>query len=401
MRKLLLLLLVVLSWDSYAQQTQSVLTPPPPGFRWEYALDLDNDGFATFDITGYINRYKADLSTGFYHLNLTGYTLQMQALQSDNITYVPITTPTYTNTVINIQHCEITVAPYNASIQSILNTTSHSLRTLPYNGDLDGDGIINSLEDLNSNLNLYDENTDGDGIPNFWDNDDDGDGILTINEDYNGNGSVLDDDMNSNGIIDYLDNLARGPLNLNLKLFIEGYYTGSSTMKSVKNNQDGVSPLTDVENITIELHNTTNPFTLVASTTSMLKTNGNVICSFPTASIGSYYIAVKSRNGLETWSATPQSIGTTAVTYNFSSAANKAFGSNMKNLGSGVFGFYSGDINHDESIDATDAPDLMNDIDNSAFGIKATDLNGDGSVDATDAPYYFDNQDNSTYSIHP
>ena len=55
------------------------------------------------------------------------------------------------------------------------------LKTL-FRRDSDNDGIINIQEDLNNNGNLYDDDTDADGIPNFLDRDDDGDGILTRRE---------------------------------------------------------------------------------------------------------------------------------------------------------------------------------------------------------------------------
>ncbi len=48
--------------------------------------------------------------------------------------------------------------------------------------DHDNDGIPTYMEDLNGDKNLYNEDTDGDGIPNFLDADDDGDRVLTINE---------------------------------------------------------------------------------------------------------------------------------------------------------------------------------------------------------------------------
>lgn len=48
--------------------------------------------------------------------------------------------------------------------------------------DTDGDGVLSVNEDLNNNGDLYDDDTDGDGIPNFLDSDDDGDGVLTIFE---------------------------------------------------------------------------------------------------------------------------------------------------------------------------------------------------------------------------
>ncbi|UNY97436.1 hypothetical protein MQE36_10065 [Zhouia spongiae] len=90
--------------------------------------------------------------------------------------------------------------------------------------DHDGDGIPSSLEDLNENEYLYDDNTDLEwelkngytrlsASPNFMDPDDDGDGTLTKNEyDVRNNetgafgpdGEV--DDTDGDGIPDYLDN---------------------------------------------------------------------------------------------------------------------------------------------------------------------------------------------------
>lgn len=72
--------------------------------------------------------------------------------------------------------------------------------------DHDNDGIPSRMEDLNENGILVDDDTDGDGIPNFLDNDDDGDGVLTrdeiiIHED----GTLEFPDSNGNGTPDYLD----------------------------------------------------------------------------------------------------------------------------------------------------------------------------------------------------
>ena len=72
--------------------------------------------------------------------------------------------------------------------------------------DHDRDGILSYLEDLDGDENLFNDDTDEDGLPNFSDADDDGDGTLTrdeiiINED----GSVTFPDTNENGTPDYLD----------------------------------------------------------------------------------------------------------------------------------------------------------------------------------------------------
>ncbi|WP_298494923.1 hypothetical protein [uncultured Algibacter sp.] len=72
----------------------------------------------------------------------------------------------------------------------------------------DNDGIPAALEDRNNNGDLEDDDTDGDGLPDFIDADDDGDNILTKNEDPdpNGDGDLSDAlDTDGDGIPDYLD----------------------------------------------------------------------------------------------------------------------------------------------------------------------------------------------------
>jgi len=48
--------------------------------------------------------------------------------------------------------------------------------------DVDNDGVLSSMENLDGDDDVLDEDTDGDGTPNFRDFDDDNDGIITVNE---------------------------------------------------------------------------------------------------------------------------------------------------------------------------------------------------------------------------
>ena len=188
---------------------------------------------------------------------------------------------------------------------------------------------------------------------------------------------------------------------VNLKLNIQGYYDAAThAMRSVMANQGIGSSITDVDDITVELRNAST-YELVATTTAALKTNGTATATFVTAPIGSFYIAVKHRNTLETWSSAPQTVGSTPLTYDFTTAANKAYGDNMIQLESGVYGFYSGDINQDGFIEALDYPQLFNDSDNLLEGYQTTDLNGDGFVEALDYPTLFNNSDNLIETLHP
>lgn len=70
--------------------------------------------------------------------------------------------------------------------------------------DHDNDSVPSYLEDLNNNGDVYDDDTDGDGIPDVLDVDDDGDAILTVYEDIDGDGDPTND-IGKNGIPKYLD----------------------------------------------------------------------------------------------------------------------------------------------------------------------------------------------------
>jgi len=148
------------------------------------------------------------------------------------------------------------------------------------------------------------------------------------------------------------------------------------------------------------LHDATT-YALVDTAIGTLKTDGTLSATFNTAAAGSYYIAVKGVNILQTWSAAPQTVGTTPLSYDFSSDASQAYGSNMREIETGVFAMYSGDVNQDEVTDNSDLDSLFSDIDISNYGVLTTDLNGDGVVDNSDLDNVFISIENSRYSDHP
>ena len=161
-------------------------------------------------------------------------------------------------------------------------------------------------------------------------------------------------------------------------------------MRPVFANQGIGSSPSDVDEVTVELRNAST-FALVAATTAVLKTDGTASCLFNSSYTGTYYVAVKHRSAVQTWSNLPISFTSNPISYDFSNAFTKAYGSNLSELEPGIYGLFIGDINQDESIDNSDSTDLFNDIENSNFGFLATDLNGDGSVDNSDSENFFNN----------
>lgn len=75
------------------------------------------------------------------------------------------------------------------------------------NTDHDNDGVASIDEDLDKDGDIFNDDTDGDGFPNYFDMDDDGDGVLTRNEDTNNDGDPTNDfnDPNNGTLPDYLN----------------------------------------------------------------------------------------------------------------------------------------------------------------------------------------------------
>ncbi len=98
-------------------------------------------------------------------------------------------------------------------------------------------------------------------------------------------------------------------INLQLKAFIEGFYNGGNSMVAVV---DPVSYPTLCDTITVELHADTSPYGTIYSNTGTIDINGNGSFVFPGDVQGnSYYIVIKHRNAIETWSKVPVTIGFT------------------------------------------------------------------------------------------
>ncbi len=73
------------------------------------------------------------------------------------------------------------------------------------NTDHDNDGLASILEDIDGDGDPRFDDTDEDGIPNYFDADDDGDGKSTREEDTNGDGDPRNDDADGDGIPNFLD----------------------------------------------------------------------------------------------------------------------------------------------------------------------------------------------------
>jgi len=172
-----------------------------------------------------------------------------------------------------------------------------------------------------------------------------------------------------------------------LRLYLEGLYLGGGAMRPEQGLSGAVYGNGISDKITIELHETVAPYGLAYTFNDvLLNINGNVTINNLADSIsGLYYVVVKTRNSMETWSNEPINIqGCGPIVCNFTSAASQAYGNNLKLMGGGVYAIYAGDANQDGLVDGGD----MALIDNATIAVRIgyypEDVNGDGLVDGSD-----------------
>ena len=143
---------------------------------------------------------------------------------------------------------------------------------------------------------------------------------------------------------------------------IEGLYTGTNMIP---------------DTVTIELRNSSYPYSLVDQTNIFLNSSGQGSGKFYNAVNGTpYYLVLKHRNSIETWSGATQTFTNSVLTYDFTSTSNKAFGNNLIQFGN-KWCIYSGDVNQDGVVNSQDLNSVYSDNINGITGYNSTDLTGD------------------------
>ncbi len=105
---------------------------------------------------------------------------------------------------------------------------------------------------------------------------------------------------------------------LNLKLFIQGFYAGNNLMFPVLNTTELNANITACDTITVELHDPLALTPALKSNNVLLSTNGQATISYPKEIIGNdYYIVIRHRNSIETWSKNPVHFSGNLVTFDF------------------------------------------------------------------------------------
>lgn len=178
--------------------------------------------------------------------------------------------------------------------------------------------------------------------------------------------------------------------NIKLTLIPEGFYDATNNRLNTK------------DTFKVYLRDINSPYSFVDSAITVIDSiNFSMFLEFQNALSGSYYIVVRHRNSLETWSKSGGIIFTkyTSMTYDFSVSQNNAYGNNQILKGS-KWCLYSGDVNQDRTIDLNDIIPILSDYDNLDYHL-GNDINKDGTIDLNDAVFVLYGYDNLVGVIMP
>ena len=107
-------------------------------------------------------------------------------------------------------------------------------------------------------------------------------------------------------------------LNLDIKIFIESFYIGNNKMRSTLYDLGLSTDPTAVDTIMVELHDTVPPYIVAYTSESILHNTGFANFSFPSSTLDRwFYIAVRHRNTIQTWSKDPLFFYSTKMEFDF------------------------------------------------------------------------------------
>lgn len=160
------------------------------------------------------------------------------------------------------------------------------------------------------------------------------------------------------------------------------------------------------DSVTVYLRNASAPYQKIDSSRKLLYGPGTgQEFTFANAQNNvPYYIQIKHRNAIETWSADPVTFVSDNSSIAFSVDASYAYGSNQIKVDSdpyNVFAFYSGDVNQDGSINLTDIISVYNNSAGFVAGYSVTDLNGDNITNLSDLIMTYNNSAKFVQVVRP
>lgn len=168
---------------------------------------------------------------------------------------------------------------------------------------------------------------------------------------------------------------------LNLTMYIQGFYnSGTNVMVQ--------------DTVRVCLRNGSSPYAIVDSAKAYMSVAGTGSFTFTNISNGTpYYVQLKHRNSIETWSDNGETFAANTLSYDFTTASSKAYGNNMLSVDASPvrFGIYGGDVNQEGNVDLSDVLLVYNDASAFVTGYVKTDVNGDNITDLSDILITYNN----------
>ena len=169
---------------------------------------------------------------------------------------------------------------------------------------------------------------------------------------------------------------------------------------NLKLNLEVISPIQDT--VSVLIRNAAAPYDIKDSSRGYIDPTGTVTLNYSNILNGvNYYLVVKHRNSIETWSRSGGEVFTgSTLNYDLTTSASQAYGNNQKLVGS-KYSVYTGDVNQEGSVDLTDIITIYNDAGLFASGYINTDLNYDNLADLTDIIYAYNNSSMFVAVVRP
>lgn len=170
---------------------------------------------------------------------------------------------------------------------------------------------------------------------------------------------------------------------LTIKCIPQGFYNSVNNKLNMK------------DTLKVYLCKMSSPYNVYDSAAAKFDSiNFNSVFTFYTLNESSYFIKIKHRNSIEIWSNSYVDFSQVAdLSYDFTTDDSFAYGNNevMIDNTPSRFGMYSGDIDQDGNIDASDIINTYNDVANLASGYVASDITGDRFTDISDLLIVYNN----------
>jgi hypothetical protein len=183
-------------------------------------------------------------------------------------------------------------------------------------------------------------------------------------------------------------------LSFQIKSVIQGFYDPSSNVMNMK------------DTVRVYMRNISSPYAVIDSSKGVIDSlsfTGNF--AFTNLPSGTYYIVLKHRNSIETWSKAggENFVSGAPFSFNFNTDSSMTFGKNVIRVDNSppTYAIYNGETDQNGIIDLNDILYVYNDAANFSSGYLISDNTGDKFTDLYDVLITYNNSGNFVSVLKP